>query len=311
MRILFCIISCALSLSSIFAVNPEEAPCYLADDFYLKAKTNPSLLESNSVVLFTNARNEKNMKEWAAHHLLLGFDIIYIFDHKSDQPLLEEFENFDSRVIVERCEWENPVKMPLMNRAASITKKLNASWMLYLDADEFLVLNHYSTIKELGCAFPHADSVGINWLLFGSNHHINEPQGLILENYTRSDLFLNQHVKSLVRPTEITDAVNPHYYWIKNPMKMYSISNQIINQKPYFNRCEIEYFNAPAYIAHYIYQSEETYIKRKINLPRDDIGEFRGKIPNIHLEYNDIENLEPKIKYSNQVMQFLKDYEQN
>ena len=30
------------------------------------------------VVLFTNARDEKNIKEWAAHHLLLGFSLIYI-----------------------------------------------------------------------------------------------------------------------------------------------------------------------------------------------------------------------------------------
>ena len=32
-------------------------------------------------VLFTNARDESNLKEWCAHHLLLGFDCIYIFDH--------------------------------------------------------------------------------------------------------------------------------------------------------------------------------------------------------------------------------------
>ena len=40
--------------------------------------------ECKNVILFTNARNEKNIKEWAAHHLLIGFSAICIFDHKSD-----------------------------------------------------------------------------------------------------------------------------------------------------------------------------------------------------------------------------------
>ena len=34
-------------------------------------------------ILFTNVRDEKHMKEWCSHHLLLGFDYICIFDHKS------------------------------------------------------------------------------------------------------------------------------------------------------------------------------------------------------------------------------------
>ena len=39
------------------------------------------------VALFTNARNEKHIKEWVAHHLLIGFELIVIFDHKSIKPL--------------------------------------------------------------------------------------------------------------------------------------------------------------------------------------------------------------------------------
>ena len=106
----------------------------MSEDFYSKSIVNPSILEKNSIILFTNARDENNIREWAAHHLLLGFDLVYIFDHKSEKPLIKEFENFDTRVIVERCEWENPVKIPLMARAAVIANELKASWMLYLDA---------------------------------------------------------------------------------------------------------------------------------------------------------------------------------
>jgi Glycosyl transferase family 2 len=316
MKKFFCIIS-SLFVFSVFSMDigdtkqalNETIDTDLTEDFYFKASTNPSILKRGSVILFTNARDEKNIKEWAAHHLLLGFDLIYIFDHKSEKPLIEEFKNFDKRVIVERCEWESGIKNPLMNRAATLAKKLKAKWMLYIDADEFLVLNDFNDVKSLLNAFRHADSIGINWLLFGSNNHVKEPEGLILENYTRSTPYLDQHVKSFVRPSQIVEATNPHYYCIKNPKKMFSINNKILKEMPCFNDWIVEPFTSPAYFAHYLYQSEESYMKRKIFLPRDDSGGFRDVVPNIHVHYNEIENLVPKEKYASQVKLFLEQYE--
>ena len=55
---------------------------------------------TKKVALFTNARDELHIKEWAAHHLLIGFDQIIIFDHKSKIPLTNVFQNFDKRVKI-------------------------------------------------------------------------------------------------------------------------------------------------------------------------------------------------------------------
>ena len=63
--------------------------------------------EQKKVVLFTNARDEQNIKEWVVHHLLLGFDCIYIFDHLSVVPLEEELYNFDPRVTTIRISNKN------------------------------------------------------------------------------------------------------------------------------------------------------------------------------------------------------------
>ena len=321
MRNLFCVISSFFITLNVFGtvdnnlnlngnsfVPDVEIQADLPEDFYCKARKDPKVAKNNSVILFTNARNEKNIKEWAAHHLLIGFDLVYIFDHKSDIPLTGILSNFDTRVIVERCEWENPVKMPLMERAVYLAKKLNASWMLYLDADEFLILNDFKNVKRLLKTFPHADALGINWVLFGSNYHVDEPDGLILDNYTRSVLKLDLHIKTFVRPIKVVKATNPHFFHIKDSMKTYSIDNKINPLNPY-NEWDVEYFNAPAYVAHYIFQSEETYTTRKLNLPRDDLNAFRNKIPNIHLLYNEVENLNPKQKYADQVSLFLQKYE--
>ena len=80
---------------------------------------------ANKVGLFCNARDEKNIREWAAHHLLIGFDIIIIFDHKSVIPLSKVFSKFDRRVITIRVELpDGNIKTQLMNKATKIALHL-------------------------------------------------------------------------------------------------------------------------------------------------------------------------------------------
>jgi hypothetical protein len=265
----------------------------------------------NRVMLFTNARDEKNIKEWAAHHLLIGFDYVYIFDHKSKIPIQREFSNFDKRVYVERCELPNKVKIPLMNRAANIAKKFKVDWMIYLDADEFIILNFYENVKQLLNVFKYADQLAVNWVPFGSNNHIQTPDGLILENYTRCDDKLNKHVKSFVRPSQIKSVSSPHFYNIMNPARDITITNRIKQPNSPFNESNIFFNKAHAYVAHYAMQSEETYKKRKVDLPTDDTGAFRGQFNAVdfHKAHNSTENLNPKNKYADRVRRFLQHYE--
>ena len=257
------------------------------------------------VILFTNARDESDIKQWVAHHLLIGFNLIYIFDHKSKNPIQKELHNFSPRVMVERCELDIPPKMPLMNKAAKIANLLRADWFIYLDADEFLILKNNIGVKHLLNQFRYADSVAINWLMFGTNNHITTPNGLILDNYTKSDDELNQHVKTFVRPSNVVNAENPHYYTMKNPNKMYGVSGRRMISPFCFNPFDKSIQSANAYIAHYIYQSEEVYKKRKINLPSDDNGSFRNVDMDIHKKHNNMSNLVPSLKYSENIKRFL------
>lgn len=265
---------------------------------------------AKKVGLFCNARNEKNIREWAAHHLLIGFDSIIIFDHKSIEPLTNVFKKFDRRVQIIRTELpDGNIKIPLMNSAKNIAKQMDLDWFIYLDADEFLILNKFfKGVKHFLNSYSYADSLGVNWLMFGSNNLVEEPDGLILENYKKSCKILDHHVKSFVRPNAIIDSINPHYYNMKNPSKMLGINFKVMSTPYCFNKNNIPYYQAPAYIAHYVYQSEESYKKRKIDLKADD-GTIRTDIGNnIHKHYNDIYNLQPQ-KYLQQIKQFLKFYE--
>jgi hypothetical protein len=256
---------------------------------------------TQKVFLFANARNEKKLKEWAFHHLLIGFNHVFIFDHLSEEPV----QPFDKSVTIIRCNKENPVKFYLMDVALEIARKHNVDWFIYLDADEFIILNQFQGIKQMLNHYHYAHSLSLNWLMFGTSQYIQEPPGLILENYTRSDLVLNQHVKTFVRPREAIHSQSPHNYLMKNQNKVFNLDHKIVTGNLAFNPTTKEFSQAPAYIAHYLYQSEETYINRKIKTSRDDNAEMRGFDPNIHQYHNEVVNLDPKNKYAKRLSELI------
>jgi len=269
--------------------------------------------KTEKVVLFANARDEKHIREWAAHHLLLGFDKIIIYDHKSIVPLKEVFKNFDKRVfIIDASKHEGPVKIFLMNYSVGIAKKLKVDWMIYLDADEFIIFNDANmNVKSFLDNYNHAHSLAINWLMFGSNYLINDPDGLILENYTKSELLMNEHVKSFVRPNEIIQASNPHFYHIKKNVHMYDILSRRIKEPYAKNSMNLNFYQITAYIAHYITQCEESFIQRKCR-PTDDTGGIKNTIDNnfndLHNKHNSYDNYHPKNTYTNKIKDFLEKY---
>ena len=268
-----------------------------------------SLNKSFNIILFTNARDEPNIKEWIAHHLIIGFDLIYIFDHKSIIPIKEDISMFKKGVIIERCEMDGPIKMSLMMRASKIATSARADWMLYLDADEFLVLNTFSNVKQMLYHYRNVDSLAINWLLFGTNHHKQIPKGgLIVENYTTSDEKIDKHVKTFVRPSQVLRAITPHYFVMRNPNKMSSLNGKKCTS---YNEWNISFQSCPAFIAHYVFQSEEMYMKRKIHLPRDDNHEFRQIENDIHAKHNSCVNTLVRDKYAKYINQLLDTLQKN
>jgi hypothetical protein len=128
-----------------------------------------------------------------------------------------------------------------------------------------------------------------------------------MESYTKSEVILNKHVKCFVRPQEALKSDNPHFYHIKAPNKVYGLHGR--SNSGHFNNLPIPFYKSPAYIAHYYTQSEETYTKRKLSVPRDDTGEMRsGDVKTIHNSSNDIDNLHPKSRYSENIKRFLEYY---
>jgi len=141
--------------------------------------------------------------------------------------------------------------------------------------------------------------------MFGSSYHKRDPSGLLMENYTKSMATLYKQVKTFVRPEYVVNVNNPHYYNLIFPNKMYSLNMKNMSENSAFNVWPIDYKEAPAFIAHYVYQSEESYIRRKIKLPTDLQNSFRGIDQQMHKHYNDVENFFVRNKYAGRVRHFL------
>lgn len=263
--------------------------------------------DCSSIILFTNARDEQNIPEWVAHHLLIGFDKIFVFDHLSSIPITSLFKSdFNGRLNILRVNGSGSIKLGLMEDAIDIALKGNFSWMLYLDADEFININKYNNIKDYLSFFKEADAIGINWLMFGTSGHKSQPKGLITENFIRSEIRLDKHIKSFVRPTCAVRAINPHYFIISNPSRYFSGNGTIMKMGP-FNIQPLPFMNAPIYIAHYYTQSEEEHKRRKTRMLDDGSINKSANYPEVHKIYNTIANNQLQNKYSQSIKQFLKD----
>jgi hypothetical protein len=271
-------------------------------------KTSSRRSDNYSTILFTNARDEPNIAEWIAHHLLIGFDKIVVFDNLSKIPISSLVKNnFNQRLEIITYNGSGNVKLTLMKKALEMSEKENHSWMLYLDADEFLNINKFDNVKSLLDNFSEADSIGVNWLMFGTSGFKVQPKGLITENFIRSEITLNPHIKTFVRPSAVIRATNPHFYIMIDSSRCYSINGTKMSMGP-FNYQHLLFIKSVAYIAHYYTQSEEEHIRRKSRMLDDGSINKDAVHPKVHNIYNNVTNNQLQNKYSQRIKQFLQEH---
>ena len=258
-----------------------------------------------SVVLFVNARDEPSIHEWIAHHLNLGFNHIFVFDHKSIVPITVS-KTVSKYVSVIRVNLpDGNIKIPLMNDAVRISKHNKINWMIYLDADEYIYLKNTNKIQQLLSRFINIDALSLNWVMFGSNNHIVQPPGLLVDNFTCSDKIVDKHIKMFVRPNKVKLCMNPHFYVTKSNALIKHISGSIMYPSPFFIPNK-DYTTMDAFIAHYVMQSEHEFSRRKGRNMDDGSVNKNANYPDVHLHYNVCTNTLLRDKYSAEIKKTLK-----
>ena len=260
-------------------------------------------IKYTNYIVSTNARDENNILEWIVYHLLIGFDKVVIIDHKSAKPIKQLIEPYywKHRVEVIRSELDGEVKMHFLNKIIiPYMVKHCKKYFIHLDADEYIYIKNNICIDKLLSNY-NCNILALNWLIFGSNNLISNDNKYkcLIPTFTKSDTNVYNHFKCLVKIDRNINFsfINPHHVLLKNQSSIYmnAINNSIQftgNVLKHFDdmlpQCELD--KLPCYINHYMVQSKEDYINRKINRNRDDINVPRENNLDILSQYNCITN---------------------
>lgn len=156
--------------------------------------------------------------EWIAFHLMVGFDKIIIYSHKSTDGMDEILAKLTIGypiIAYQLGDVERPqlaaYKHSWDNHGDSI------DWMAFIDGDEFLFPTQADNIADALAPFKAMplSALAVYWKIYGSNGHIKDPGGLLLEKFprhSRDDFHDNKHVKSIVRGGECIDGFTSHLF---------------------------------------------------------------------------------------------------
>jgi hypothetical protein len=225
----------------------------------------------------------------------------------SKVPIKNILKNF-SENLVTICDIDTINKKSiLLKKSHEYAIKNNYDWLIYLDADEFIVLKEHHTIHAFLEKYTDYEQVLLNWYMFGSNNRDTFNGGTIIENYTKSAIDLHNQYKTFVCITNIIKNNNKIKYYNVHVRGLKDMSKSIttrfikITSNNVFNKEYKENINdVPAYIAHYVLQAYNIYLQRKVSKPMDHNGEYRSTIPidKFHKIHNKIENKEVLDKYN-------------
>lgn len=268
-------------------------------------------IKADSIVLTSNMRDEYYIPEWIAYHNIIGFDYIIIYDHCSIIPIKDTLSKYNfNNVYVLRDNEDSTLKTTMMNKILDILKNKKVRWSIHLDADEFLSLNgYYNNVKGLLNEYANADAIPITWIHFGTNYHSKTPSGLIIENFTKSTVKVDDHaIKTFINVNKAVKYTNPHFCQMRNGYKGITLHGEKWVPCP-FNKNNLG-IKEKVYINHYIYQSYEEYKRRKLGRKRDDNGKMRPMIEEkeLHNKFNNVNNTFLKDNYTNVVKMYLKEH---
>lgn len=142
------------------------------------------------------------LAEWILFHRRQGFDNFMLFDNEStdDGPYIAR------RLGAEVIHWPGKVQ-----QLAAYDHAMNelplGSWAAFIDIDEYLWCPDGSTVmSKVYAYYTWQNALGVPWLMFGSNGHIQKPEQLTIDAYTKREDGVNPHVKQMM-------TVDPRAHW--------------------------------------------------------------------------------------------------
>ena len=163
-------------------------------------------------------KNEASyVTEWIEYYRLLGATKFYLYDNDSQDNLKEVINAYISSGIVVYKYFPGKTRQNMANTDAIKNYASKTRFMAAVDLDEFIVpiddkLSITDVLTNIVRRKSYAAGVAIPWLMYGSSHHKQRPEGLVTENFlhrAKDSFMLN--VKTVFNPRLVNGYNNPHY----------------------------------------------------------------------------------------------------
>lgn len=169
----------------------------------------------------------KYLPEWIEFHVDRGVEHFYMYNNLSTDDYKGILQPYIDSGLVDLIEW--PYSYTQMDQWIPIQcaayldciKKIKYTdrWCAFLDTDEFLFSPTNRDLKVTLKDYQSFSAIGVNWVMYGTSHVQTIPEGENIRDYlllrSQLDFYGNCTPKSIVKPIDVDNCVNPHSFILK------------------------------------------------------------------------------------------------
>jgi len=158
------------------------------------------------------------LQEWIEYHKLIGVTRFYLYDNESTDNTKDIIAPYisDGTVIYSEIPGKPDFQGSIYYKTAKKYQN-KTRWLAAIDLDEFLVPICKTTINDVlqdirSTIMKNKIFVGlaVHWVIYGYSGHFEKPEGLVIENYTKS-AGVSDFIKSIINPRTIISFSSSHY----------------------------------------------------------------------------------------------------
>ena len=253
----------------------------------------PKKMPTTSAICAIVLQEERYMDEWIRYHLSLGFHHIYVYDNSDDHSLKNK--QSDRVTIIHFPGKSLPNKPKQIDAYHAFINEFGQKhqWAAFIDLDEFIVLKKHDSISSFLSQYQRCSAVGLNWIMFGTNHRIQYESEPVTKRFTRCAAEPNQHIKSIVQLRYAWFFNDAHHMMLRSGTTCDTQYQPITGPFHPSGKTDI------ACIHHYYTKSEEEF-REKIERGCADRIEKRSlsELDDVHSRNNDVMNTDALDFYS-------------
>lgn len=158
-----------------------------------------------AVCLFQR-NNSRHLVEYFAWYKMLGVDTFLVYDHMSTDNSYDIIKSLSKHYDIRHWQVQGRDAGYQYYHELLYNHRLSGEfdWIISADADEFYFPIEKDNIKDILVNYmdKRLSCLGIYWVMFGNNGHIDWEPGLVTECFTKRSALkhpLNHHIKPIIR----------------------------------------------------------------------------------------------------------------